>query len=177
MAQALPFPSWPHLGDAWTHPIRSRAQNPLCLLGQGYCHDHLECPLCTEHRGLGREEAVSTAPQDAEQRAVHPGQEPLGRGRGTWRPSWKRRHASGYVRSERGGEVMGSIQWDGIFSPWLSGTGPQLIGAPLSCHCTPKAPEAWPTVVSFPAHSPKSGVPSRQAHPARAWSLEPGALR
>ena len=34
----------------------------------------------------------------------------------------------------------------GICSPWLSGTGPQLMRASRSCRHTPEAPKAWPTV-------------------------------
>lgn len=38
----------------------------------------------------------------------------------------------------------GSTRWAagaqaGICSPWLSGTGLQLTGASLNCHCTPKS--------------------------------------
>ena len=54
-------------------PCEALSLKPLCLLGQGYCHDHLEHLLCAEPEGLGQEEAVGTGPQDVEQRGVHLG--------------------------------------------------------------------------------------------------------
>lgn len=149
---------WPHLGDVWRGSVRPRAHHLLSIEAR-LVPDRLEHLLCAEPGALGGEAAAGTTPPDAEQRRVHPGQKPLGVQRGTWKPSWKRRHVAEGIRSGKSVEGMGSVQCAGgaeasIGSPRLSGSGPQLTESSLSCHCTPRAPEARPTVSVLPSTQP-----------------------